>query len=379
MFRAAWTLPRASISGAVVRQPQPSPSTRPSPASGSTRERPTQGTSARSTLESPAARRGSRRWGCCRAPSCARCPAAAPPPRSSPAVTWSSPAARASSPARPAWPRSQRRARAPGYVTACLPSSMQPLLAAGMLEVMTRALPHEDGALTVRGVERGARALERGERSRSGPALDATEGALAFARELSGAAPVAMVLDADGLNAHAGRLRELAARDAPTVLTPHAGELARLLRVRRRGGRTRPPRDVRGAGEQARRGGRAQGRRHADRRSRWDGCHQPRRQPALATAGTGDVLTGVIAALLAQGLGAFPAACAGVWLHAEAGRLAARAAGLRRGRDRLRCDRGAPAGVRAEGGAPAREGRGGPIRCGSDGGPIRHEGGGGHF
>ena len=45
--------------------------------------------------------------------------------------------------------------------------------------------------------------------------------------------------------------------------------------------------------------------------------------PGLASAGTGDVLTGVIGALLAQGLDAFTAACAGVWLHLVAGREAA--------------------------------------------------------
>ena len=50
--------------------------------------------------------------------------------------------------------------------------------------------------------------------------------------------------------------------------------------------------------------------------------------PALATAGTGDVLTGVIAALLAQGLDSFTGAAAGVWLHAHAGREAARRLGV---------------------------------------------------
>ena len=63
----------------------------------------------------------------------------------------------------------------------------------------------------------------------------------------------------------------------------------------------------------------------------------------LATAGTGDVLTGVIGAALAQGLEPFAAAVAGVWLHVEAGREAARRLGARRGRDRDRRDRGAAA------------------------------------
>ena len=72
-------------------------------------------------------------------------------------------------------------------------------------------------------------ATRRGGALALGPGLGREEGAVAFARRLARAARVPLVLDADGLNAHARRPEELASRVAPTVLTPHAGELGRLL------------------------------------------------------------------------------------------------------------------------------------------------------
>jgi len=132
-----------------------------------------------------------------------------------------------------------------------------------------------------------------------------------------------LLLDADGLNAHAGRLEDLASRDAPTVLTPHAGELARLL-------------EIDSAAVGARRLSHA---RDAARRCQavvlLKGDDTIVAMPegpvgvsrggsaALATAGTGDVLSGVIGALLAKRLHPFHAACAGTWLHAAAGQVAA--------------------------------------------------------
>ena len=62
-----------------------------------------------------------------------------------------------------------------------------------------------------------------------GPGLGREPEAHALARNVAAAAELPLVLDADGLNAHAGKLASLARRSAPTVLTPHAGELARLL------------------------------------------------------------------------------------------------------------------------------------------------------
>jgi NAD(P)H-hydrate epimerase len=150
-------------------------------------------------------------------------------------------------------------------------------------------------------------------------------------RALAADAQIAMVLDADGLNAHAGALVALADREAPTVLTPHAGELARLLETdSEQVGRERL-RHARDAAEQAGaivvlKGDDTLVVEPAGRVAISRGG-----SPALATAGTGDVLTGTIAALLAQGLDAFTAAAAGVQLHAQAGREAARRQGAAEG------------------------------------------------
>jgi NAD(P)H-hydrate epimerase len=218
-----------------------------------------------------------------------------------------------------------------GYVTACLPGSLRPALAASLLEVMTRSLPDTDGDLEVEGVPAVLQALARGGALALGPGLGRAPSAVAFARELAKQAPVAMVLDADGLGAHAGRLEDLAVREAATVLTPHAGELGRLLECESERVERERLASVRGAAERARAVVVLKGDDTliADRRGRV--AVSRGNSPGLATAGSGDVLTGVIAALLAQGLDAFKAACAGVWLHAQAGRVAAHRQGSAEG------------------------------------------------
>jgi len=211
-----------------------------------------------------------------------------------------------------------------GYVTACVPSSLQDILAsAGTPELMTRGLPDEDGALSADGVGEVLEASARGGALALGPGLGRRPGAFAFARSLAAAADVPMVLDADGLNAHAGRLSELSARSAPTVLTPHAGELGRLLELDSAEIERERLRHVRAAAARAGAVVVLKGDDTLVAEPAGAVAVSPGGSPALATAGTGDVLTGVIAALLAQGLDAFAAAAAGVWLHAQAGRRAA--------------------------------------------------------
>ena len=211
-----------------------------------------------------------------------------------------------------------------GYVTVCVPISQQGILATGGTpEMMTRGMPEEDGAHTYEGVAGVLQASARGGALALGPGLGRSPAACQFARTLAAEAKVAMVLDADGLNAHAGRLGELAARRAPTVLTPHAGELGRLLECDSDEIERERLCYVRAASEQAQavvvlKGDDTLIAEPGGRVAVSEGA-----SPALATAGTGDVLTGVIAALLSQGLESFTAAAAGVWLHAQAGRHAA--------------------------------------------------------
>jgi ADP-dependent NAD(P)H-hydrate dehydratase / NAD(P)H-hydrate epimerase len=234
-----------------------------------------------------------------------------------------------------------------GYVMACIPASVQAIVASGgPPELMTRGLPDSDGALTPAGVEV---VLEAATDRRSagggalalGPGLGRGEHAIAFARALARRAEVPLVLDADGLNAHAGgsgahgghhgHLDDLAARTAPTVLTPHTGELARLLDTD----------TARLARERLAHARLAAARAGAVVVLKGDDtlvadpsglvAVSPGDSPALATAGTGDVLAGVLAALLSQGLPSFTAAAAGVLLHAEAGRIAARVQGAAEG------------------------------------------------
>ncbi len=171
-------------------------------------------------------------------------------------------------------------------------------------------------------------ALERAHALASVPGSRAARRRPAFVRELVRASPVPVVVDADGLNAFAARAAELADRKADAVITPHEGEFGRLTGVSahdldadRFGTRDRSP-------PTQRRGDVAQGQPDPDRGTAAGarGSTSPG-SPVLATAGSGDVLTGVIGGLLARGLDPFDAASAGAYLHGEAGLLAGRSTG----------------------------------------------------
>lgn len=213
-----------------------------------------------------------------------------------------------------------------GYVTVCAPAALAAVFEARLLEVMTLALPDEDGTHGPAGVEpAAAAAAARGGALVLGPGLGRSDGAMAFVRGLLDAVTLPVVLDADGLAAFAGAPEELGARAA--VLTPHEGELARLLGC---DGAAISAARLRSARDAAARSGAVVVLKGDDTLVvAPDGrvAVSPGATPGLATAGTGDVLGGVLAAMLAKGLDPFTAAAAAVRLHALAGQLAARRSG----------------------------------------------------
>ncbi len=208
-----------------------------------------------------------------------------------------------------------------GYVTACIPRTLSLVFETRLLEVLTRALPDDRGALTEAGVEQVLELGERGGALVLGPGLG--RGGERFARELARRSELPLVLDADGLNAHAGRLAELAGRTAPTVLTPHAGELGRLLAIESGAVSAARLHHARAAATQANAIIVLKGDDTLVVAPDGSVAVSPGAAPALASAGTGDVLAGVLGAMLAKGIEPFAAACAAVMLHVLAGRRAA--------------------------------------------------------
>ncbi|HVY97034.1 MAG TPA: NAD(P)H-hydrate dehydratase [Solirubrobacterales bacterium] len=235
-----------------------------------------------------------------------------------------------------------------GYATVAVPAELELVYEQGQPEVMSVGCPGGDGCLSPASRKAVLRTFERAAAGVLGPGLGRDPGSLELAREALPEIACPLVLDADGLNAFAGRIGEVAGREAPTVLTPHAGELGRLLErdsaeiEAHRLACAREAADAAGAVVVLK----------GDDTIVCDGervAVNALSAPALATAGSGDVLSGITAALLARGLEPFAAACAAVYAHARAGREAAARIGLAESVIATDVVAAIPAGLRADG------------------------------
>jgi NAD(P)H-hydrate epimerase len=210
-----------------------------------------------------------------------------------------------------------------GYVTVAAPASLELAFAVRLLEAMFKGLPEADGGLAPGALDPALDAVARADAVVLGPGLGRRPGSQALARELAGRIEVPLIVDADGLNALAGRLEDLRERPAPTILTPHAGELGRLLEVESAAVERRRLHHARAAAARAQAVVVLKGDDTIVAEPSGRVAISPGGAPALATAGTGDVLSGVTGALAAKGLPPLDAACAAVFAHLRAGRLAA--------------------------------------------------------
>jgi hydroxyethylthiazole kinase-like uncharacterized protein yjeF len=210
-----------------------------------------------------------------------------------------------------------------GMVMLGLPESLNDIAEVKLTEVMTAPLPETDRrSLSLAALERIGELLSWADVVALGPGLSRHPDTVALVRELLPRLEHPTVVDADGLNAIAQDPAVLSAVRAPLVLTPHAGELARL-------GRIDLPREtldriaaVRSLAETyglicVFKGAptliaEPQGRLYVNTTG----------NPGMATAGAGDVLTGMIAGFLAQGHSPLDAARLAVFLHGLAGDVA---------------------------------------------------------
>ena len=219
-----------------------------------------------------------------------------------------------------------------GLVTLAVPESLQPLFAAKVVEATTMALPEDDveevdpEPATARILDHDHDAIVIGPGLRPGLATAELVRELLDAPDDEQVAPI--VLDAEALRSLATMDNWWEGSRRPAILTPHAGEFGRL----RAGSGLDPEGDGDLVDNDAARVGAAR-----DAAAAWrqvvvlkgartviaapDGqvAVAPFENPALASGGTGDVLAGVLGALLAQGLEPFAAARLGVYLHGLAG------------------------------------------------------------
>lgn len=204
-----------------------------------------------------------------------------------------------------------------GYVAVAAPESTLPVLEAGLLEVVKRPLPEDTaGRLLPRALDAVLAAAERADAVALGPGLGRSDGTKELVRLLLEQLEQPVVLDADAL-----WQLEPFARSRPTIMTPHSGELAGLLGIDAREVEEHRLDAVRRAASLFGSVVLLKGADTLVAAPREGVLVSDYGTPALATAGSGDVLTGVIAAFAAKGLEPRLAAAIGAVAHGVAAEL----------------------------------------------------------
>ena len=202
-----------------------------------------------------------------------------------------------------------------GLVTVATDPEAAKLVNAGSIESMTYPLETAWSRPEV------TKFLQKKDAVLVGPGLRDDEESYAFVRDIINGIEQPLVIDASGLNAFAGRAKDINPKNRPRIITPHPGEMARLLGIETR-------EVVANRIEIARQAARncscivvLKGHQTLIADPEGHVNVNPTGNPGMASGGMGDVLGGMIAAFLARGVDPFDAACAAVYLHGFAGDL----------------------------------------------------------
>jgi len=201
-----------------------------------------------------------------------------------------------------------------GLVFLGVPESIYGIEAVKLNEPVIFPLPDAGGRLSADAVPEILTRLPQMDAVLVGPGLGQSEGTLAVVRAVLEKAECPVVVDADGINVLSAHRDLLRGRKSPTILTPHDGEFARL------GGVIGEDRMAAAAALAEELGCVVLLKGHETCiTDGTDGYLNPTGNPGMAVGGSGDVLAGVITALLGAGLSPLEAAACGAWLHGAAG------------------------------------------------------------
>ena len=215
-----------------------------------------------------------------------------------------------------------------GLVSAALPEKVLPIFASSVLEAVAHPLPNDDsGHLCSHAADDVAALWDKVQVVALGPGLGRTDEAFEFARRVVRDCPVPLVIDADALHALPAIAGEVKARRAPTILTPHPGEMGVLMDSDAKTVNDARFETVAACAQKYGAIVVLKGARTLVCDSTGEIWVNLTGNPGMATGGAGDVLTGTIAGLLAQLKDADSATKLGVTLHGTAGDIAARARG----------------------------------------------------
>ncbi len=209
-----------------------------------------------------------------------------------------------------------------GLVALAVPEGVLPVVQGALREAVFVALPQTDAGTAAGGSVRLDEVLGQAGALAVGPGMTTAERTSGWIRELVRSSEVPVVLDADGLNAFAGRTADLADRKADLILTPHAGEFSRLAGLATSEVEADRVRHVRDLAARTSAAVLLKGSRTLVASPDGSVRINPTGGPSLATGGTGDVLTGMIAGLIARGCSPIDAGSAAAFVHGVAGRIA---------------------------------------------------------